>query len=113
MLDGQTSRGSVNKKIYLWPGGIIPYVLESSLSTYTFACQLVYKKLFWFRFRPVEAEQTERCWVTLYPTGHIIPLALITIQWWGTGAETPCGEKRDTRVFDSGHEKLRSAYTFT
>lgn len=40
MLDGQISRASVNKKIYLWPGGIVPYVLESSLSTYIFACQL-------------------------------------------------------------------------
>lgn len=40
MLDGQISRASVNKKIYLWPGGIVPYVLESSLSTYIFARQL-------------------------------------------------------------------------
>lgn len=39
VLDGQTSRASVNKPIYLWPGGIVPYVLESSLSTYIFVCQ--------------------------------------------------------------------------
>ena len=40
MLDGQTDRASVNKKIYLWPGGIVPYILESSLSTYIFVCKL-------------------------------------------------------------------------
>lgn len=40
MMDGQTSRASVNKKIYLWPGGIVPYVLESSLSTYILTCHL-------------------------------------------------------------------------
>lgn len=40
MLDGQISRAAVNKKIYLWPGGIVPYVLESSLSAYIFVCQL-------------------------------------------------------------------------
>lgn len=33
----KTGRGAVNQKIYLWPGGIVPYVLESSLSKYIFA----------------------------------------------------------------------------
>lgn len=46
MIDEQTSRASVNKKIYLWPGGIVPYVLESSLGTYIFTCQLC-KQYFW------------------------------------------------------------------
>ena len=41
MLDD--GRASVNKKIYLWPGGIVPYVFESSLSTYIFAYQLFLK----------------------------------------------------------------------
>ena len=40
IMDEQTSRASVNKKIYLWPGGIVPYVLESSLSTCILTCHL-------------------------------------------------------------------------
>ena len=41
MIDEQTSRASVNKKIYLWPGGIVPYVLESSLGMYIITCQFL------------------------------------------------------------------------
>ena len=34
--DVASSRVSVNKKIYLWSGGIVPYVFDSGLSTHTF-----------------------------------------------------------------------------
>ena len=30
-----SSRVSVNKQIHLWPGGIVPYVFDSGLSTLT------------------------------------------------------------------------------
>ena len=39
--DDSSSRASVNKQIYLWPGGIVPYVLDSRLSTCSFLCNLL------------------------------------------------------------------------
>lgn len=62
MLD--TGRGSVNNKIYLWPRGIVPYVLESSLSKYIFVYKVYYYKRIVFNagaFGSLTTSRSESC----------------------------------------------------
>lgn len=57
MLEGTaSSRVSVNKQIHLWPGGIVPYVFDSGLSTLTqFFLVLVAGRIGFARARVLEA----------------------------------------------------------
>ena len=51
-----SSRVSVNKQIHLWPGGIVPYVFDSGLSTLTqFFLALVAGRIVFLRVRVLEA----------------------------------------------------------
>ena len=50
------SRVSVNKQIHLWPGGIVPYVFDSGLSTLTqFFLALVAGRIVFVRVKVLEA----------------------------------------------------------
>lgn len=53
LKDDAGSRASVNKQIYLWPGGIVPYVLDSGLSMCSFPCNLLFR--FFTVFNTTEA----------------------------------------------------------
>lgn len=49
-----SSRVSVNKQIHLWPGGIVPYVFDSGLSTLT-QFFLALGRIIFVRVRVLEA----------------------------------------------------------